>query len=192
MYAYPATPQTAAIRAQYIEPKNYVVVRRVNVVGRYAAVLASGGRIEGELNANAILVERFSFGWQPLEILDSRCRLDSYGLDVAVKRRLLNGMPELKDDRPCRTEPRDSGSPTAVEAVRRVMRGPFVPYVIVSGDWALGEWYVAGGGESLYQKRSATWRLVESGGGAIGVENVRRNGVPQSAWCVFGILGVKC
>jgi len=153
MYAYAATPQTAAIHAENIEAKNRVVVRRVNVVGRYAAVLTSGGRIEGKLNNDPILLERFSFGWQPRGVLNSRCSLNSRSLNLTLERRLLIGMPWPKDDRPCRSESRDYGPPADVEAVRRVMRGPFVPHVIVSGDWGLGEWYGAGGGESLYHKR---------------------------------------
>ena len=184
--------QSAAIHAQYSEPKNPAVVRRVNVAGRYATVLTSGGRIEGELNTDAIFLQHFSFGWQPLEVLNFRCSLEAHELKLAVERRLLSGMPEPKDDRPCRSEPRDYGRRADVEAVRRIMRGPFVPYVVVSGDWALGEWYGAGGGEALYRKRDATWRLVEGGGGAMGVHEMRKNGVPQSAWCVFGILGAKC
>ena len=76
--------------------------------------------------------------------------------------------------------------------VRRSMPGPLVPYVVVSGRWALGEWYGTGGGQSLYRLHANGWRVVASGGGAMGVSEMRAYGVPRSAWCKFGIYDVKC
>lgn len=192
LQAYAATPQRAAVGAMYVDPKSPVVVRRVNVVGPYAVVLTSGGRIEGELVTNAILVERFTFGWQPLDLLNARCRLQSHKLGQAVDASLMRGMPSPEDGESCQGYLRDAGPSSEVEAVRRLMSGPLVPYVIVAGNWAKGSWYGAGGGESLYQKRDGGWRLVESGGGAMGVDYMRKYGVPQADWCKFGIFDATC
>lgn len=125
-------------------------------------------------------------------MLNFRCRLESHSLGISVDALLMNGMPRPTDDRPCRGYFKDAGPQSDVESVRRAMRGPLVPYVVVSGDWAMGEWYGAGGGESLYRKRDGRWVLVVSGGGAMGVDYMRRYGVPQSAWCKFGIFDAKC
>lgn len=187
-----STPQRAAIGAMYSDPKKPPVVRRVNVAGSYAAVLTSGGRIEGELVTVPILVERFSFGWQALDLLSLRCRLGSRELGQRVDVALTAGMPQPADDRPCRGYRADAGPTADVEAVRRLMGGPLVPYVRVAGDWALGEWYGAGGGEALYRKNNGRWQLVENGGGALDVGYMRRYGVPQSAWCELGIFDAKC
>jgi hypothetical protein len=191
-YSFGATPETTAIGAMYADPKKPPVVRRVNVVSEYATVLTSGGRIEGRLNNDPILLKRFSFGWQPLDVLNDVCVLKAQRLPSRVEDHLMIGMPRLNKDRACGATRRDTGPTVEVEAVRRLMRGPFVPYVSVSGSWAMGEWYGGGGGESLYQKHNGRWRLVESGGGAMGVSDMRKYGVPESDWCEFHIVDAKC
>jgi hypothetical protein len=192
LYNFAPTPQNAAISALYADPKRPPVVRRVNVVGHYAAVLTSGGRIEGDLVNEPILVEHFSFGWQALDLLGLRCRLEARELGRNVDAALMAGMPRPKDDRPCHGYFRDSGPREDVENVRGLMRGPLVPYILVFGDWAIGEWYGAGGGESLYRKREDRWHLVLSDGGAMGVDDMRKYGVPQPAWCKLGIFDARC
>jgi len=192
VHAYAGTPQAAALGALYSDPQKPAIVKRVNIAGKYAGVLTSGGRMEGSLVTAAILVRRFSFGWQALDLLNFRCRLESHHLSDDVEARLMQGMPQPQDDRPCRGLPHDVGPDADVEAVRRLMRGPFVPYVAASGEWAMGGWYGAGGGESLYRKRGGHWNLVESGGGAMGVDYMRKFGVPQSDWCEFGIVDAIC
>ena len=48
------------------------------------------------------------------------------------------------------------------------------------------------GGDSLYRKRNGRWHLVEDGGGAMGVDYMRKFGVPQSDWCTLSIFDAKC
>lgn len=135
-----ATPQDAALSAIYSGPTKPAVVRRTNRAGAYATVLTSGGRMEGYPITDAILVERFSFGWQALDVLNSRCRLDAHRLDSLTESTLMRGMPKPRDDRPCRGPDslRDAGPRDDVVAVRSMMRGPLTPYVVVSGNWAMG------------------------------------------------------
>jgi hypothetical protein len=174
MHAYAATAQGAAIGAMHADPKKPVLVKRINVVGAYAAVLTSGGRMEGDPVTFAILVERFSFGWQALDALNFHCNLEAHRLGRLTDDALIEGMPKPKDDRPCKVALlRDAGPRDDIETVRQIMRGPLIPYVVVSGDWAMGEWY--GGG-----------------GGAMGTHEMRKFGVPQSDWCKFGIYDAKC
>lgn len=67
---YAATPQGAALRAVYGDlvevdverRRDHVSVQRVNIAGRYAAVLLRGAMMEGSAIAEPILVARFSFG----------------------------------------------------------------------------------------------------------------------------------
>ena len=193
LHAYATTAQGAAVGAMYVDPKRPTVVKRVNVVGNYATVLAKGGRMEGDPVTFAILVERFSFGWQAVDALNFYCNLEAHRLGPSAEDELMRGMPKPKDDRPCKARLlRDAGPRGDVEAVRQMMGGPLIPYVVVSGDWAMGEWYGAGGGESLYKRRAGLWHLVEGGGGAMGVDYMRKYGVPQSDWCKFGIFDAKC
>jgi hypothetical protein len=186
-----ATPQAAALQAVSFGVKRPPTVVRTNVVGRYATILLSGGVMEGGAVTAPILLERFSFGWQPLDLLNFRCSLESHRLGKHVEVSLMRGMPKPEDGTPC-TERRDAGSTTEVEAVRRLMTGPLVPFVAVSKGWALGEWYGAGGGESLYRLRGGQWNVVSSVGGAMGILEMRRYGVPQSDWCIFGTYDAKC
>jgi hypothetical protein len=192
LHTYAATPQAAAIKAVDYGKKRPLLIRRVNVVGSYATVLTSGGVMEGSPVTEPILLERFSFGWQPLASLYERCSLDVYSLNQDITTRLMHGMPSPRDDRPCRGLLKDAGPRAEVEAVRRLMHGPFVPYVVVSGNWAIGGWYGWGGGESLYWKREGRWQLFRTGGGAMGVDEMRKWGIPQADWCQFGIVYAKC
>ena len=189
-----ATPQQAALRTVGfgfgLEPPPVVV--RVNIAGRYAAVLTRGGIMEGSKVTDPILLEHFSFGWQPLEMLNFRCRLDGHHLGFATNARLMRGMPRPIDDRPCKWTSQDAGPPADVEAVRRLMRGPLVPFVSVSHGWAMGQWYGGGGGQTLFQLRHGTWTFVAGGGGAMGTEEMRKYGVPQTSWCALGIDSAVC
>ena len=192
MRSYAPTPQQAALKIVSFDVKIPPVVRRTNVAGRFAAVLTSGGMMEGAPVTAPILLEHFSFGWQPLDLLNGTCSLSSYGLPRQTKVALMREMPKLQDDGPCSGLLRDSGPASDVQNVRSLMRGPLIPGVAVSGNWALGEWYGAGGGQSLYHKRARRWTLVTDGGGAMGVEEMREYGVPRAAWCVFRLYNARC
>ena len=190
-HAYAATPQAAAIQTVRIGLYKTPVVRRINVVGRYAAVLTGGGMMEGSKVAESILVEHFSFGWQPLDILNFRCRLTSHALGKRVNDMLMRGMPQMTPARGCDTR-HDAGPQSQVEAVRKMMRGPLVPFVIVSRKWAMGEWYGAGGGEQLFKSMNGAWHQVAGGGGAMSFSIVRAFGVPYDDACKFHIYDAKC
>jgi hypothetical protein len=192
--SYAATPEAAAIHAIYVDSSKPPVVQRTNVTGRYATVLLSGAMMEGSAVTAPILVEHFSFGWQALDVLNYRCRLKSHALGTRVDALLMRGMPRPQDQRVCGKSDgfQDAGPQVEVEAVRRLMRGALVPSVAVVGNWALGSWYGAGGGESLYQLRAGRWKFVGGGGGAMGVAEIRAYGVPKAAWCMLGIYDAKC
>lgn len=182
--AFSATPQQAALRAVGSPPLK-AIVKRINIAGPYAAVLTGGGIMEGDAVRVPILVKRFAFGWQPLEYLNTRCRLATQVPSAAMRRTLMAGMPALQNDAPCRGEPHDSGPAADVTALRRLMDGPLVPSVVVSGNWALGSWYGAGGGEQLYHRLNGRWRFIAGGGGAMNVEDLLAHGVLRSTACAL-------
>jgi hypothetical protein len=190
---YATTPQRAALNVIYSDSKKPPIVLRVNVADAYATVLTSGGKMEGSPVSAAILVQHFSFGWQSLDILNFRCRLYDHALGQHVEMLLMRGMPGFSDndDHICNGL-KDAGPRHDVEAVRKLLKGPLIPTVIVSGNWAVGRWYGAGGGESLWRKRDGRWSLAQGGGGALGVFDMRRFGVPKADWCTFGIFDAKC
>ncbi|HLJ84137.1 MAG TPA: hypothetical protein VKT51_08205 [Candidatus Eremiobacteraceae bacterium] len=189
---FASSPQQAALNALY-QPKGTVaVVERMNVVGRYAAVLTHGGLMEGSAVIEPILVERFSFGWQALDVLYFQCQIDGHGISRGDGARLMRSLPAPKNDRPCRGVRNDSGPVQDIEAIRRQMDGRLIPYVVVSANYAIGGWYGGGGGATLFKKRVGGWHRIAGGGGAIGVAEMREYGVPQSDWCAFGIYDAIC
>ena len=194
--SYAATPQKAALGALAAgRSARPMTVVRTNVAGRYATVLVRGARLEGAPVDAPILLERFSFGWQPLEMVNFRCRLQTHAISPRDQQRLMRGMPRPQTpppDRVCGEDDNDVGPPLQIEAVRRQMQGPFIPTVTVAGDFALGQWYGAGGGQSLFARRAGSWNRLTGGGGALGVTEMRRYHVPQSAWCTFRIYDAPC
>ncbi len=168
-------------------------VFRTNVVGNLATVYVSGGRLDGTRVETAILVGRFSFGWQSLEVLDNGCLLPERGLSARTVALLMRGIPSILgacayDDGPTA----DEGSAADVAAIRYRMRGPLVPYVIVSGPFAVGGWYGAGGGETFFKRSGSGWRRIGGSGGATSSEELRRMGVPNTAICAFRTYDAKC
>lgn len=190
--SYAATPQKAALGAVGTAPGIRPWIVRTNVAGRYATVLIRRAILEGSPVDAPILIERFSFGWQPLESLNFACRLRSHDISPRDQQRLMVGMPSPLDDRVCREDSRDAGPVRQVEAVRRLMQGPLTPWVTVSGGYALGDWYGAGGGYALFVFRAGSWQRITGGGGALGVSDMRRYHIPQSAWCPFRIFNAHC
>jgi hypothetical protein len=161
------------------------------VIVDYAATISEA--TQGSVDKAPLLLEHFSFGWQPLESLDFRCRLDVHDISAHDKDVLMRGMPESKDDRPCEVDGvRDRGPTAKVEALRRTMRGPLVPSVVVLGTFALGEWYGAGGGQKLFEWKMGRWHMLAGGGGALSSAQMRGFGVPKADWCRFGILDATC
>ncbi len=190
-HSYAPTPQKAALGAVY--PHSAVTsVLRTNVAGRYATVLIRGAMQEAAPINAPILVEHFSFGWQPLEVVNFACRLRTHDISPHDQQRLMRGMPPPQDDRACTADTRDAGPVQQVEAVRRLMQGPLTPTVSVAGGYALGEWYGAGGGYALFRFRAGSWQQITGGGGALGVSDMRRYHIPQSAWCTFRIFNAPC
>lgn len=192
MHAYAATPERAVLQILAPAGKSSPIVRRVNRAGRYAMVWTSGGKMEGSSVTVPIFLERFPFGWQPLFILTDRCFFDAQKFSTAISAKLLGRMLEKASEPHCLGARRDSGPPQDVDAIRKLMAGPLVPYVIVSRDWAIGEWYGAGGGQDLFHRNNRGWHFVAGGGGELGAVEMRAYGVPQDVWCRLGIRDAKC
>lgn len=158
-----------------------------NVVGPYATVLVNGGYMEGSpADGAALLFKHFSFGWQGLESLAFRCRLDSQVTSPEARRQLMRGMPAPVDRPACgRRNLVDAGSLADIDAIRRSRADEqFVPAVIISGNFALVGSYE---GEDLLRNRGNHWHLLADGGGILDESQMREYGVPRASWRLFGI-----
>ena len=125
-HRYGDTPQTAVLTAVYAPAGKTVIITRTNIVGRYATVRLRGALIAGgSADHAAILLEHFSFGWQPIESLDFRGRLDGHAIPAANKVRLMDGMPAMKPGQ--ELDSRDIGPVSDVESARLLSDQEVVP-----------------------------------------------------------------
>jgi hypothetical protein len=190
---YGATPEAAARATFGAPPGKRIVIVRENVVGRFATVLMPAAIIEGSPASAPILFERFAFGWQAIESLNFRCRLDGHGISPAAQVALLAGMPKPSDETACETGWNgDAGPREDILTIRLRENRLLIPSVRVVGDHALAEWYGGGGGEHVYRREGRAWHLIAGGGGAMGVADMIALGVPRAAMCPLGIYDAHC
>ena len=139
-----------------------------------------------------MLLQHFSFGWQALDLLSDTCDLSAHHLGALRESRLMLEMPKLAVNQGACHSYGDAGPASDVASVRAKMHGPFVPYVTVSGEWALGEWYGAGGGQNLFKKTRGAWTFVKGWGGATDAMDLRKRfGVPVATGCKL-VRGFRC
>jgi hypothetical protein len=99
----------------------------------------------------------------------------------------MKGMPAFESVREsCEGESADAGPPADIDAIRKTSREALVPRVVVSGAYAMADWYGGGGGEHFFRKAGSNWLLIGGGGGSAGASDLRALGVPDSASCAFG------
>jgi hypothetical protein len=174
--AAPQTPQAGALA--FLQPTAgvHAIVRIAAQTPNYAVLQFSHAEIEGQVAAGQILVKRFPFGWQAIDLSSgpslTMCSVRAYGLpavDFARLRSTLStstaGCPTGID-----ADQRDVGPSADVSAVRALMvmggRSEIVPYVRIIENYAYVPWYGNGGGENFYKKTAGKWKLLVGGGGA--------------------------
>ena len=87
---------------------------------------------------------------------------------------------------PAKTQAIDPQIEQAVKTyhVRPDYKGPNllkVRRVVVAGPYALASWSLGeGGGQSALAKRSGQWRVLQMGGGALGMSDLVRSGIPTN------------
>jgi hypothetical protein len=181
-----ATPREAALH--YLLPGRGFRLLSTRVAGRFAIVRFAGALMEGDPRwADSLVIERFPFGWQVVDILRSAC-LGARGATRAEIAALeASNLSAYRDanGHPC-SDWADRGPHADVVAVRSVYREPFtVPFVRVVGDYALLDWTLPGGGQAAAIRRAGRWRVVGSGGGAMNATTLHSYGVPLREACAL-------
>ena len=181
-----ATAREAALH--YLVPGRGFRVLSARVAGRFAIVRFADALMEGNPHwADGLVIERFPFGWQVVDILRRAC-LGARGATRAEIAALgASNLPAYRDatGHPC-SDWTDRGPHADVVAVRSLYREPFtVPFVRVVGDYALLEWTLPGGGEAAVIRRAGRWRIVASGGGAMNAATLHSYGVPLREACAL-------
>jgi hypothetical protein len=179
-----ATPRDAA--RHFLVPGRNFRVLSTRVAGDFAIVRFSGALMEGDPNwASGIVIERFPFGWQVVDILRNAC-LGARGATRAQIAALgAANLPAYRDSdgQPC-SNTLDRGPRADVVAVRSMDRsGTAIPYVRVVADYALLDWAYPGGGQRAVIRRAGRWRFAGGGGGAMNAQTLYGYGVPMRYAC---------
>jgi hypothetical protein len=181
------TPRAAAIR--YLRPGTNFRIAGIESAGRFAVVRFSGALMEGDPAWHGdLLIERFPFGWQVVDTVEDAC-LRERGVTPAELAALAGRYVPARrapKDQPC-ADLVDRGPIADVVAVRNAVRslGELIPYVRVSGDYALVEWTLPGGGQAFYGRRNGRWSRLGGGGGFTNVEGVHAIGAPWHDACAI-------
>jgi len=179
-----SSPEAAA-RHLLAPGKNFRIVG-TEVAGRFAVVRFTGALMESETNwSDDLLVERFPFGWQVVDTVRDACLRERGAAPAELAKLEGQYVPARRDakDQPC-SEVVDHGPAADVAAVRSAYRDQFlVPWVRVSGDYALLEWTLPGGGE--HARRGTGWKRIAGGGGALMARDLHRYGIPAANACAL-------
>lgn len=184
----PDVPGRSAAEAAAMRAVHGSRVEHTTVSGNFAVVSVTDGRLENAGLRTPLLLERFRFGWQPIELLDTQCPVRARIHDELQLRALLNGF-HITRGTAC-TEPIDSGPSGDIEAIRAAMT-KFVPFVHVADGYALAQWELPGGGVALYRKTGDSWKQLVSTGGALGVSDAEQFGIPKPVACKLGFPDAK-
>lgn len=180
------SPEAAALHL--LAPgKNFRIVG-TETAGRFAVVRFTGALMESETNwSDDLLVERFPFGWQVVDTVRDACLRERGATRAELAKLEGQYVPARRDpkDGPC-SELVDHGPAADVAAVRSTYRDQFlVPWVRVSGDYALLEWTLPGGGEQVYARRNTGWTRIAGGGGTFSARDLHRRGIPVVNACAL-------
>jgi hypothetical protein len=173
-----------------------VHVRSSMVFENVAIVVVHGtpmdqGDSRGADRGAPLLLQRFSFGWQPVAVVQAPCDLDGRGITAREKAKILASI-HLETTSTVDCGDRDRGSADDIVAVRRQMYGPVVPFVIVSGGYAFAPEYGDGGGCGLFRKVGRKWEQIGGCKGALTPGVVERYHIPFGTQCALGIAEAGC
>ncbi len=186
--AAPQTPQAGALA--FLQPRyraTHPVVRIVASTPRYAVVKFSGAEIEGQITSGEMLVQKFAFGWQAVDLSTTGtlaiCSVRAHVVSPPDLSQLRSVLSASTADCPTGVDAdqRDLGSAADVSAVRALMisSSEVVPFVRVVKNYAFVEWFGNGGGENFYKKTANGWSKFAGGGGAYRPDELHNQyGVP--------------
>jgi len=134
-------------------------VRVTAATPHYAVVRFSGAVIESTPASGYLLAQKFSFGWQNID-------LSTGNIVLTIPRNA--------------SRHGDVGPPADVEAVRAHAAGmaEIIPFVRVIDRYAVMQWWGWGGGENFYKKTAGGWKRFMGGGGSAIVGDLTAKGVP--------------
>jgi hypothetical protein len=178
-----ATPEEAAMNVPFPNGRAHVVATARG--GRYAVVEVRGAAIEASVDRTPILLEHFSFGWQPLFVIDAPCQFGpGNGITPGIARELNRHFAPNDAAWTCPTGGRDRGPSRDVEAIRKLAHRGLIPFAVVAGDFGFLSWT---GGQQFFERVHGRWKTILTGPGAFSAEDAAIVGIPRSASLAFGL-----
>jgi hypothetical protein len=175
-----------------------VRLTRIATVGTFAVVSFQHGTLEATDFSGQILLQRFPFGWQAIDVSRSLTTedLEAHGVSASDASLLLNrSVPEKgmhARASPCAA---DVGTRADVAAVRQLLlyrqNEAILQVTIVSG-FALAAWAGNGGGMDVLAERSGTWRDLAGGGGAVNAADLEKLEIPAATAKRLIQLNARC
>jgi hypothetical protein len=177
------TPDAAALH--YLSPGPGFRLLGTRTAGRFAVVRFSGALMEGNSHwSDALVIERFPFGWQIVGILRDACPSERGA--TRAERAVLAAPDHRGGDAGWCEQIGDRGPFADVVAVRSAYRDPLTAqFVRVSGDYAVLDWAYPGGGQTVFARRGGRWRSLGGSGGQMSAADVRRFGAPVRDACAL-------
>jgi len=169
-----------------------VQVLSSTVLANVAVVVIRGTPMDDADRGTPLLLQRFSFGWQPVSVVDAPCDLDRRGITASDEAKLAAGIHLASNSAERCASERDRGSAEDVAAIRRQMFGPVVPFVIVDDGYAFAPEYGDGGGCGLFRKTSDGWEQIGGCKGALTPGVVEQYRIPLNTQCTLGIAETGC
>jgi hypothetical protein len=190
---YAQTP-VASVRLIYRISDLHADVQIVSstVFENVAIVIVRGTPMDQGTRGTPLLLQRFSFGWQPVATVVAPCDLDGRGIPADEKAKLLASIHLATTSTEKTCDDRDVGSTDDIAAVRRQMYGPVVPFVVVDGGYAYALEYGDGGGCGLFRKVAQRWELIAGCKGALTPGVLERYHIPLSTQCTLRITDTGC
>ncbi len=186
---YGATPVGAAEHIyRSSDLRLRIHVHRSIATERFAIVVVSSTPMDDRHGETALLLQRFSFGWQPVGVVQHTCDIEHRGIsarDRATLLRIVNLEPD--DPHECALDERDRGPATDVSAIRRQMYGPVVPFVTIADGYAYALEYGDGGGCGLFRRSHGAWENIATCKGALDPTVIGRYHIPTSTVCALGL-----
>jgi hypothetical protein len=155
----------------------------------YAVVSFRNGQIEGSIDDGQLLLQKFPFGWQVIDLSIHRFTtqdMASHGIAAAAAQALLHGLVPGKAQ--AGWELGDYGPAADVDDISRTMvdsPGEAIGAVKVYSGYAVLLWFGRGGGERVFAKRNGGWVPITGGGGCLDTAGFVHYGVSAEAAARF-------
>lgn len=167
-----------------------VSITRMTKAGDYAVASFEHGRIEGSHYSGQLLLQRFDFGWQVVDLSASRrfttADLTAHGITAGTAAALLQGFVPSKfpwgtyHGALCAEDSGDTRDVTAIRKLLLMSVGEAISPVVVDSGYAFARWFGNGGGEDIFLERNGAWTRIAGGGGAFNTKDLVTYHVPPA------------